>query len=67
MTPKQKKLYNFIKRECEKNHRPPNLREMGEYMGMTFQGADAHAKALIKKGKLKYIAGKGSGRNIVPV
>lgn len=66
LTPRQREIYDWIKNYCEKNSRPPSIRDVGDAHGITAHAAHFHVKAIAKKGWMAQVA-KSQARCWVPV
>src|SRR4051794_451261 len=61
LTHKQNAVYRFIQSYIEENHRPPSLREIGAYLGLSVGTVQDQVEAIRRKGFLEKDETKARG------
>ena len=64
ITPKQKRIFEFLVEFTQKRGYPPTVREIGEYFGFLWTAARGHLRALERKGLIRLNPMKSRGIEI---
>ena len=66
LTKRQQEIFDFIKRYSSDHGYPPTVREIGKRFGIgNPNGVVCHLKALVRKGRIKRVAGISRGILVV--